>query len=189
MAHVRKAEGMSKRFKDWVQNIGPFLRLRDVLFELLTEIIFQLYHQIANVLFHYTIAWSNWNFFQNNSETKLKTSEMKCKIDSSHWKENGGRAPPRGHFHGQIFSGLLQWCSHVESNAMVWNSFLILGLSSTTELKTIDRSVDPSSWLRKSNASWFDETPSARWSKEIALCPYFDMLNHSGSSYIKNNQS
>ena len=138
MAHVRKAEGMSKRFKDWVQNIGPFLRLRDVLFELLTEIIFQLYHQIANVLFHYTIAWSNWNFFQNNSETKLKTSEMKCKIDSSHWKENGGRAPPRGHFHGQIFSGLLQWCSHVESNAMVWNSFLILGLSSTTELKTID---------------------------------------------------
>lgn len=138
MAHVRKAEGMSKRFKDWVQNIGPFLRLRDVLFELLTEIIFQLYHQIANVLFHYTIALSNWNFFQNNSETKLKTSEMKCKIDSSHWKENGGRAPPRGHFHGQIFSGLLQWCSHVESNAMVWNSFLILGLSSTTELKTID---------------------------------------------------
>ena len=141
MANVRKAERMSKWFKAWVQNIGPLLRSRDVLFELFTEIIFQPYHQIVNVLFHYTIAWNNWNFFQNNSETKLKTSEMKCKIDSSHWKESGERAPPRGHFHGRIFSGLLQWSSPVESNAMAWSSFLILGLSSTTALSRTQRSV------------------------------------------------
>ena len=75
MAYVRKAEGMPKWFKDWVQILGidPFLRSRDVLFELLTEIIFQPYHQIVNVLFHYTIALNNWNFFQNNSEIKSKT--------------------------------------------------------------------------------------------------------------------
>ena len=100
-----------------------------VLFEHLSEIIFQLYHQIVNVLFHFTIALNNWNSFQNSSETKLKTSEMKSKIDSSQWKENGGRAPPRGHFRGQIFNGLQQWFSRVESNATAWIWFLTLGMS------------------------------------------------------------
>ena len=124
-----KQKGCRSDLRTEFKILAPFLRSRDVLFELETEIIFQPYHQIVNVLFHYTIALNNWNFFQNNSETKLKTSEMKCKIDLSHWKESGERAPPRGHFRGQIFSGLQQWFSRAESNATAWIWFLTLGLS------------------------------------------------------------
>ena len=33
-----------------------------------------------------------------------------------------------------------------------------------------------------SESNWFYVNPGDRWSKEIALVPYFDMLNHTGKA-------